>query len=279
MTSYLARLALRSLGRPVEARFVPRLDSPARAAPDADALDTTGGEAYSESPPSLQRGHDAPDAAPAVKLAATSAARVQTTETAATEHSHSVAVAAPGAASARTRALPPPAALESPARVPRLALGVEGIGTPALRSAPPDDPSAAPVHSHAQAPHKTEADRVARSIANALPRRRDGETRAPETPQVGSADPVSNRSAATAARAVRERRAATDAARRLRSATQADAPVDAAAGTEPASVSVEIGRIEVRIAPPPTAPASRPRATPEGFAGYWRLRNYLDRPR
>ena len=79
---------------------------------------------------------------------------------------------------------------------------------------------------------------------------------------------------------MRETRLALDTRATPPTAAQAAAAVGARATAEPAAaISVEIGRIEVRVAPPPAAPASRPRAAAEGFAGYGRLRNYLDRPR
>jgi hypothetical protein len=121
--------------------------------------------------------------------------------------------------------------------------------------------------SSALATREAPADRNARSTGDAVAPRRAGKPHDPDA----SAD-----SAASTAKAMPERRAPIDLPANPRSPTPRELDGDASASVAPAAISVEIGRIEVKVAP---APASRLRAAPESFDGYWRLRNYLDRPR
>ena len=276
MSSYFARLALRAVGRPVGARLMPRLDSQTTFEHDARNSDAIGGELPIEAPLSPTDERDARDrAATAAEPVAASVRRAPIPEAVPAEHARSALVADPRPLSAHARSLLTAAAVDTPPGASPVGHALHASRTASPRSAPRDAaPSAARARSGSLAGRASRADRAARSSAadESVARARDGTARDLDTAELGSGD----RAAATRAPAMLERRDSINAPASPGSSTPSEALAEAKAVMEPASISVEIGRIEVKVAP---APASRPRAAPEGFDGYWRLRNYLDRPR
>ena len=280
MTGYLARLALRSLGRPVSARLRPRADALIGLAPYAAQLDGVGLE--HEMPPGEDSGAAAaagferavPLPRPAPSTVVPEGRGRQRPASAFPAPDEAVAAPPPAEAGRTER----PSSVDSAPR----AVAETSLSARAQSRVAQAEPVQAPSHALASpsprpgrtAPAARAAPRLepTRDIPQAIPRARTSGTRA-----VDGREPAAD----FPAHAVRIPGAPVDPAigshppRAAAMRPPALHAAQAAVAPEPASISVEIGRIEVRVAPPPAA-AARPRPAPEGFERYWRLRNYLD---
>lgn len=279
MTGYLARLALRALGVSANARLVARVDARLAPAQDRDIGDApaiTGDKA----PPSRDRSEREGDGTHATRIARAPAAEIVRVSA---RHS---ADASDRPAHVRNDALTPDV---TPRTQPAASSTVARESRPSSTHVRVDksriDPGSVASAPSAQAQRQAGV-RPAPSIAGA-------ERHPPLKPAAPPAQPLEQPGAAPVARRevvaisgstndARQPVSNEPGAARERRASHVPAPLHAAplAGTsnEPASVTVDIGRIEVKIAPS-LAPPARARAAPQGFEGYWRMRNYLDRRR
>lgn len=272
MSGYLARLALRAAGRPAGARLVPRIDVRSEFGPAADLVEASGAALASEvivPQPGERDGR---------RTAGTERAPARAPRAPSAEAPPLLRGASAPAAGEPQRSARPPSARTTPAAVtppdaPSRVDPIDQVGAAAPRGA--SRAAAAPVvrpETHALAATEGPANRTPRSRARPAERPHDHDAQSLDRPQPEAA----KRSAVVLAPALREDRAPIDRPAARRSPSHPDARGEAQTAAGAADVHVEIGRIDVRVAP---APAARQRAAPEGFAGYWRLRNYLDRPR
>jgi hypothetical protein len=279
MSSYLARLALRALGRPVPTRLLPRFDSRPPPRSDVERADVHGGELETGAPGLLREEQRARSHAPMVKREPASTPQAPIAEAMPGGSVRSVSLGAPFTPSAHVLSSRLPGAAPSdPSRVDEDEFGA--ASSPSM----PRDAEARVEYSRPSslAIPATKAARGTRNVqptgglATELVQQHDAGRLVLEAPERESDDA----SAPPAhAKAMRERATAFDTSVRPRSPTPTQPAGSVGAEAEPSSIRVEIGRIEVKVAQAPPVPAPRSRTAAEGFEGYWRARNYLDGPR
>ncbi len=269
MSGYLARLTLRALGRPVSAGVVPHAGAGAVPPHESGVDDAPASEREIASSP--MRPQDDRDGSPAqpTMLARRSMTRPALAVRQSAADAHGVAerrVAADSRPVARSPGEREPGPAPVRPRIddaPAEAASRELLHNPSRRAATLSIPPAE--HGGLVDP----AARVARSadsMAAVLERRLPADSAPRETGERHTAYPTPEQRTRMNVHPARNALAPTAAL----SLSRTD--------DEPASVMVEIGRIEVKVAPPP-APPPRASAAPQGFEGYWRMRNYLDRRR
>jgi hypothetical protein len=273
VSGYLARLALRAAGRPVGARLTPRIDARGEFARAADPVDAIDGQLVTGV--SVPLPGDSDDRRAANREPMTASSPRAPIAAMPRERAASAPVASEPQRSAQSRSAVRTPAAATPFDAPGAVDAIDRLGPTASRSA---SRVAAPQVARTGARPLTEPeaapDRTQRGRASSAERPHDRDTQALDRPR-SEADEWP---AVVPAPALPEQRVLIDRTASRRSSPQPEPRGEMQTAADANAVHVEIGRIEVRVAPPP-APASRPRAAPEGFAGYWRLRNYLDRPR
>jgi hypothetical protein len=282
MTGYLARLTLRALGRPVSAGAMPRAATVPVFLRDSGTDEAASVEGDSASP--LPERREREPAAEAVRTRAPAAAivpraAIRTADPGENLREDSAAASASQAHRASTSplvALSPvereagPLTVISPSASTRVDAAARGRRKPAATATPERS-----TPSNSVAALETQAQPISRHVQRA---RRPGDTEAPHSDGTASALGARDDAARPTIDVAHQKPLATDT---LRSGHPLKPPLASPrAGTdgEPPSVTVEIGRIEVKLAPAP-ATASRVRAGADGFDRYWRMRNYLERLR
>jgi hypothetical protein len=274
VSGYLARLALRAAGRPAGARLTPRIDARGEFARAADAVDAIGGELVTGVSVPLPGESDDRTAANREPMTASSPRAPIAVLPRGRAASAPVASKPQRSAQSQSAVRTPAAA--TPFDVPGAVDAIDRLGPTASRApqlgAPTVARAGARPHTGPEAAPEAGAAHTRRGRASSPERPHDRGTQALDRPRPEAGEWP----AIVPAPALREQRVPMDRTA-SRSLQQSEARGEAQWAADTNAVRVEIGRIDVRVAPPP-APASRPRAAPEGFAGYWRLRNYLDRP-